>query len=129
MPIANGFLSADRFSDEYFSELKVGFCQNCNMVQLTEQPDREMMFHQDYAFFSSTSTRMGIHFKQFAEAVNEDYLKSSDPFVVELGSNDGIFLAFPYLLNCSTPAPVSTPSAPHPAISIFNVIGNKLAIA
>ncbi len=92
MPIANGFLTADQFTDEYFFELKVGFCQNCNMVQLTEQPDREMMFHQDYAFFSSTSTRMGIHFKQFAEVVIKDYLKSSDPFVVELGSNDGIML-------------------------------------
>ncbi len=92
MPIANGFLAADQFSKEYFFELEAGFCKNCNMVQLTQQPDREMMFHQDYAFFSSTSIRMGIHFKQFAELVIKDYLKSSDPFVVELGSNDGIML-------------------------------------
>jgi methylation protein EvaC len=62
------------------------------MVQLIEQPDRERMFHENYAFFSSTSTRMAIHFKDFAEAVTANYLRSFDPFVLEIGSNDGIML-------------------------------------
>jgi methylation protein EvaC len=92
MPIANGFLSPDQFKDEYFFELKVGFCPTCSMVQLAEQPDREQMFNETYAFFSSTSTRMADHFRDFAELVMADYLKSADPFVVELGSNDGIML-------------------------------------
>jgi len=59
---------------------------------LVEQPDREMMFHENYAFFSSTSTRMTAHFKEFAELVVNEYFASEDPFVVELGSNDGIML-------------------------------------
>lgn len=92
MPIANGFLTPDQFSKEYFFDLGVGFCPNCKMVQLVEQPAREMMFHQDYAFFSSTSTRMALHFKEFAELAIRDYFKSSNPFVVEIGSNDGIML-------------------------------------
>jgi methylation protein EvaC len=92
MPIANGFLTPDQFSNEYFFELKVGFCPVCSMVQLEEQPDREQMFNENYAFFSSTSTRMATHFKEFAELVMSDYFKSPDPFVVELGSNDGIML-------------------------------------
>ena len=92
MPIANGFLAPDQFADEYFFELKVGFCTKCTMVQLTEQVDREKMFHDEYAFFSSTSTRMAAHFKQFAEQVRQDYLNGPDPFVVEIGSNDGIML-------------------------------------
>ncbi|MFC1623847.1 methyltransferase domain-containing protein [Candidatus Omnitrophota bacterium] len=92
MPIANGFLSPEQFSEEYFFELKAGFCSNCNMVQLVEQPDRERMFHQDYAFFSSTSARMGLHFKEFADSVIKSYLKDADPFVLEIGSNDGIML-------------------------------------
>lgn len=92
MPIANGFLSSDQFADEYFFELRVVFCPTCCMVQLAEQPDREKMFNETYAFFSSTSTRMAEHFQAFADLVMTDYLKSSDPFVVELGSNDGIML-------------------------------------
>jgi methylation protein EvaC len=92
MPIANGFLDASQFDQEYFFELKTGFCENCKMVQLVEQPAREMMFHEDYAFFSSTSKRQQAHFKEFAKLVKEGYLISDDPFVVELGSNDGIML-------------------------------------
>jgi methylation protein EvaC len=92
MPIANGFLTVDEFANEYFFELSVVFCPNCKMVQLAEQPDREKMFNETYAFFSSTSTRMATHFRDFSEFVTADYLKSSDPFVVELGSNDGIML-------------------------------------
>ena len=92
MPLANGFLTPEQFSDEYFFDLKTGFCPNCHMVQIVEQPDRKMMFHENYAFYSSTSTRMALHFKQFAESVIKDYLRSPDPFVVEIGSNDGIML-------------------------------------
>lgn len=92
MPIANGFLTEAEFSTEYFFELKVGFCRDCGMVQLTDQPEREKMFNESYAFFSSTSTRMATHFQQFAEFVIADHLRSSAPFVVELGSNDGIML-------------------------------------
>ena len=92
MPIANGFLHEDQFSDEYFFELKVAFCPQCSMVQLAEQVDREKMFHDEYAFFSSTSQRMATHFSEFAGMVTADYLKSADPFVVGIGSNDGIML-------------------------------------
>ena len=54
MPIANAFSSKNDLKNEYFFPMKVGFCENCNMVQLLEQPDREKMFHDSYAFFSST---------------------------------------------------------------------------
>ena len=92
MPIANGFLSPSQVADEYFFELKVAFCPNCCMVQLAKLIDREKMFHENYAFFSSTSVRMTAHFKSFADWVGDRYLSDSDPFVVELGSNDGIML-------------------------------------
>ena len=93
MPIANGFLTPEQFGAEYFFELKVGFCEKCKMVQLAEHVDRERMFHENYAFFSSTSARMTQHFALFAEHVRKDFLKAADPFVVEIGSNDGIMLS------------------------------------
>ena len=45
MPIANAFSNKNDLKNEYFFPMKVGFCENCNMVQLLEQPDREKMFH------------------------------------------------------------------------------------
>ncbi len=51
------------------------------------------MFHEQYAFYSSTSRYMQRHFEAFAHAVMKDALAGrADPFVVELGSNDGIML-------------------------------------
>ena len=92
MPIANGFLNPEEFENEYFFDSSVGFCEKCKMVQLMEQPDREMMFNEEYAFFSSTSQKMAAHFKQFAESVMTEKLVRENPFIVELGSNDGIML-------------------------------------
>ena len=93
MPIANGFLVSEEFANEYFFELAPAFCPSCNMVQIIDQPDPERMFHENYAFFSGTSRYMTEHFKHFAESIDNDYLAGKeDPFVVELGSNDGIML-------------------------------------
>jgi methylation protein EvaC len=92
MPIANGFLKKDEFATEYFFELAVAFCPSCTMFQLVEQPAREMMFNEHYAFYSGTSRDMAVHFEEFADHVTKDYLDDKDPFVVEIGSNDGIML-------------------------------------
>ena len=92
MPLGNGFLLPEQFTDEYRFSMQVAFCPACGMVQLLEQPDREQMFHENYAFFSGTSRYMANHFKSFAGHVIADYLGNHDPFVVEMGSNDGIML-------------------------------------
>jgi methylation protein EvaC len=92
MPLGNGFLTPEQYGNEYLFPMKVGFCPACGMVQLLDQPDRERMFHENYAFFSGTSRFMAHHFKAFADHVTTDYLSANDPFVVEMGSNDGIML-------------------------------------
>lgn len=92
MPIANGFLKKPDFPTEFFFELKVGHCPSCHMVQLTELVDPSKLFHENYAYFSSISTRMANHFRDFAADVKARYLPSPDPLVAEIGSNDGIML-------------------------------------
>jgi methylation protein EvaC len=92
MPIANGFLAPADFDREFFFELQTGFCERCHMVQLTELVDPSKLFHEHYAYFSSISVRMAQHFAAFAETVRARYLTVPDPFVVEVGSNDGIML-------------------------------------
>ena len=92
MPIANAFATKEEIENEYTFPMKVGFCESCYMVQLVEQPDREKMFHENYAFFSSTSNYMKEHFKYFANSVSKLQDLNKDSFVVEIGSNDGIML-------------------------------------
>ncbi len=92
MPIANAFSSIEELENEYTFSMKVGFCENCNMVQLVEQPDREKMFHENYAFFSSTSNYMINHFNAFTSSVISLQNLNEKSFVVEVGCNDGIML-------------------------------------
>ncbi len=92
MPIANGFLNVDEFDKEHFFTMQVAHCEKCGMVQLVETPDRNMMFNESYAFFSGTSESMKEHFQRFAVDIKDRFLAVDDPFVVELGSNDGIML-------------------------------------
>jgi len=92
-PLGNGFLEAQDFKDEYYFPMEGGFSEESMMFQLLMQPDPEKMFHDHYAFYSSTSSYMKQHFKQFADLVLQSgYLSKADPFVVELGCNDGIML-------------------------------------
>ena len=92
MPIANAFSSKEDLQSEYTFAMKVGFCEKCNMVQLIEQPDREKMFHENYAFFSSTSNYMINHFNDFASSVISLQGLNENSFVLEVGCNDGIML-------------------------------------
>lgn len=92
-PLGNGFLTPTAFANEYFFPMTIGFSEVSMMLQLIEQPAPEKMFHDQYAFYSSTSRLMAQHFKEFAEQVIQSkYLSNVDPFVVELGCNDGIML-------------------------------------
>ena len=91
MPLANGFLTPDQFADEYFFNLSAAHCPRCTLVQLVEQPQRERMFNERYPFFSASSARMQDHFGSLAKDVIAN-LPPRDPFVVEIGSNDGTLL-------------------------------------
>jgi methylation protein EvaC len=92
MPIANGFHSKDNL-DTYRFELATCFCESCKLFQLINQPDRRLMFHKNYPFFTGSSKAMVQHFRNLVgESIIPIIDKIDDPFVVEIGSNDGTLL-------------------------------------
>jgi methylation protein EvaC len=93
-PLSDAFpeQTADR-GQEFFFRLAVGLCDTCTMVQLMEEVPREHMFHEAYPYFSSGSSVMRAHFESFAKRLLADELTGDDPFVVEMGCNDGVMLA------------------------------------
>ena len=91
-PLGNGFLLPEQFDKEYYFHMQAGFDPDSKMFQLLEQPNPEQMFHENYAFFSGTSRFMALHFEEFANRVKASGFLKADPFVVELGCNDGILL-------------------------------------
>ena len=93
MPIANGFIQSNDYSNEYFFDLEVAYCSICTAVQVPSPPSKEKMFHSEYPFFSGSSLLMQEHFDRYALEIQERYLLAQpDPFVVEIGCNDGILL-------------------------------------
>lgn len=89
MPIANAFLTREQFKSEYSFNMILGFDPKTKAIGLINRVPPEKMFHDHYAFFSSTSKGMQIHFRQTAEKLLKYAGKG---IVVEMGSNDGIML-------------------------------------
>lgn len=91
-PLSNAFLRTEDVADEYFYQLAVGMCGSCLMVQLMEEVPRRKMFHDDYPYYSYGSSVMREHFTRTARHFVENELTGRNPFVVELGCNDGVML-------------------------------------
>ncbi len=89
MPIANAFLTPEEFSKEFFYDMVVGFDSKTSAIGLVNTVPPEKMFHDHYAFFSSTSQYMKRHFAETAKKL-EPYARKG--IVVEMGSNDGVML-------------------------------------
>lgn len=92
-PLSDAFVDPEKVDDEeFFYRLAVGVCRDCTMVQLMEEVPRERMFHDGYPYQSSGSVVMRTHFEDFAKRVLNAEDLGTDPFVVELGCNDGVML-------------------------------------
>lgn len=91
-PLSDTFLLPEEVDNEFTFRLAVGICEDCAMVQLLEEVPRDRMFHEAYPYHSSGSARMRAHFEQTARSFIETELTGPDPFVVEIGCNDGVML-------------------------------------
>jgi SAM-dependent methyltransferase len=87
-PIANKFIT-DKSSDEFFYELRVGFDPDTCLVTHMDYVDPPLMFNENYTYRGSISNTMKLHFKEFSDHVKQ---KVNPTTVLEIGSNDGVFL-------------------------------------
>jgi methylation protein EvaC len=85
-PLANKYpASEEHFKKEDFFPLTVLFCPECKNVQLGTIVDRSRMF-EDYYYLSSVNLGLVRHFEAWAQKM------IGSKFLVDIGSNDGIFL-------------------------------------
>lgn len=92
-PLADRLLTPDSLNH---SELKVPldlvFCPNCSLVQITETVSPEILFCQDYPYFSSTSETLLRHSRENAVELIVSRHLDSESLVIEVASNDGYML-------------------------------------
>jgi SAM-dependent methyltransferase len=92
-PLADRLPTADQFDNaELLAPLNLAFCPNCALVQLTETVSPEILYCEDYPYFSSVSTELQQHFEGSARELIKTRALNSDSLVIEAASNDGYML-------------------------------------
>ena len=88
-PITNNFLNNPNPKNEFFYTLKVSFDEKNKIVSLSNFLPPEKMFNETYAHRASMSKTMQLSNYTFSNYVKK---KFSPKQILEIGSNDGIFL-------------------------------------
>ncbi|WP_103352601.1 class I SAM-dependent methyltransferase [Amycolatopsis sp. CA-128772] len=91
-PTANGFLLPEEVAGEFRFRLAVGACTHCRLVQLVTVVPQELRYHAGYRYHASGSASHRDHFAADARHFLEAELTGPDPFIVEIGCNDGVML-------------------------------------
>lgn len=92
-PLADRLLFANQLAEtEPVAPLEVVFCPHCTLVQLGHSVDPEVLFRQDYPYFSSVSPSLLAHFRDSALQLIESRRLGAESMVIEAASNDGYML-------------------------------------
>jgi len=94
-PIANNLIPNTQSMKEisYFP-LCAKTCENCSLVQLSEELPRETLFRSDYVYHSSYSSSWLEHSRSYVRKMVKFLNLSENDLVVEVASNDGYLLQF-----------------------------------
>ena len=93
LPLPDAFLREDQLNGpEHRFPLEVAFCGKCSLVQLVGEVSSELMFVDNYLYFSSFSEQVLAHARAHAHDLIERHALGPDSLVVELASNDGYLL-------------------------------------
>ena len=88
-PITNNFLTEQNPINEFFYNLNIVYDENTKVVSLESFIPPEKMFNETYAHRASMSFTMRQSNKLLSENIKKRFKPKS---VLEIGSNDGIFL-------------------------------------
>lgn len=92
-PLADRLMTDAQLDDvELVAPLEVVFCEECSLVQITETVSPEVLFCQNYPYFSSVSKALMKHFGDSAKHILETRNLGADSLVIEAASNDGYLL-------------------------------------
>ncbi len=92
-PLADRLLTTEMLEQpELQADLELVFCPDCTLVQITESVSPDILFGEEYPYFSSVSPALVAHFRESALDLIETRGLNSSSWVVEAASNDGYML-------------------------------------
>lgn len=91
MALAGAFLNKGEIDKENKFPLGVFFCRSCFLVQILDVVSPQILF-KDYRYLSSVTQTLSTHFRELAQQLAKEGSLNRNSLVVEIGSNDGVFL-------------------------------------
>lgn len=86
---------ANLMKKETLLPLVIHQCKKCKLVQMLDVIDPEEIYTKgNYLYFSKDVPGLPKYFKEYARDIQKRFIKKKDDFVLEIASNDGIFLGF-----------------------------------
>ena len=94
-PPSNAYLTKETLSaPEKWFPLRVLVCENCWLVQTEDFTKADDLFDKDYAYFSSFSTSLLKHTKQFVKDSVKRFSLDENSHLIEVAANDGYLLQY-----------------------------------
>jgi SAM-dependent methyltransferase len=92
-PLADRLLTEAQLQEpELMVPLSVAFCEDCSLMQILETVSPEVLYCQDYPYYSSFSPALLEHSRRNALNLIETRALNESSLVVEVASNDGYLL-------------------------------------
>lgn len=79
---------------EKWYPLHILVCESCWLVQTDDFTDAEELFSDDYAYFSSYSSSMLKHAKEYVDEMVNRFILNENSMVIEVAANDGYLLQY-----------------------------------
>ena len=94
-PPSNAYLTeTDLRASEAWFPLRLLVCESCWLVQTEDQAGRDILFTDDYAYFSSFSTSWLAHAERYVQSMVQRFGLNNESRVVEIAANDGYLLQY-----------------------------------
>ena len=91
-PIAGNYVSQGEIGEtQEVYPLDVALCNNCGNIFLLDIVDSEVLY-KNFKYVSSSSPDLAEHFCRYAEYTLDHFSVPRGTFIVDIGSNDGLFL-------------------------------------
>lgn len=93
MPLSDGLRRKEDLDDEEPRfPLELVFCPECSLVQILETVPPDVLFGEEYPYFSSYSDHLLRHSAQSARMLADELALNRESLVIEVASNDGYML-------------------------------------
>ena len=91
-PVDDFRLESDLLKKIELFPMDLYLCKSCGHVQLLDIVDPQILFG-NYIYTSSSSPDLDVHFETYFEKLRSSFLLNENSFVIDIGSNDGLFLS------------------------------------